>query len=98
MMAIRAFRSFHKAAIFSIKSSEVLKRTHRFNKMTSTSPEMVAQHDVAAMRINYKSEGLKMDEIEIKEPIVMFDKWFKMAKECAEIKEANAMSLATVSK
>ena len=65
--------------------------------MSSQPEAMLNRDEVAAMRITYKSHGLKMDELKKKEPFSMFDAWFRMAKECTLIKEANAMSLATVS-
>lgn len=65
--------------------------------MTSTSDKLLSKDEVAAMRINYKSQGLKFDELEKKEPLYMFDLWFKMAKDCTMIKEPNSMALATAS-
>ena len=66
-------------------------------KMTSTSDKLLSKDEVAAMRINYKSQGLKFDELEKKEPFYMFDLWFKMAKDCTMIKEPNSMAIATAS-
>ena len=71
---------------------------HQISRMSSTTHGMLSREEVAAMRINYKSQGLKLDELEKKEPFSMFDNWFKVAKDCTLIKEPNAMSLATVSK
>ena len=70
---------------------------HQISRMSSTTHGMLSREEVAAMRINYKSQGLKLDELEKKEPFSMFDYWFKVAKDCTLIKEPNAMSLATVS-
>ncbi len=58
---------------------------------------LLSKEEVAAMRINYDSKGLKVDELEKMEPFTMFDAWFKTAKECKDIIEANSMSLASVS-
>ena len=71
---------------------------HKIRKMSSPTQGMLSKDELAAMRISYKSQGLKFDEIEKKEPFSMFDKWFRMAKECTLIREPNAMSLATVSR
>ncbi|XP_065052826.1 pyridoxine/pyridoxamine 5'-phosphate oxidase-like isoform X1 [Rhopilema esculentum] len=67
------------------------------NAEMSSTGSILSKDEVASMRINYKSHGLKLEEFEKKEPLAMFDAWFKMAKECPLIKEANSMSLATVS-
>ena len=71
---------------------------HNASRMSSTTQSMLSTEEVAAMRINYKSQGLKLDELDKKEPYSMFDRWFKVARECTLIKEPNAMSLATVSR
>ena len=65
-------------------------------EMLSTA-RMLSKDEVASMRINYKSHGLKLEEFDKKEPLTMFDAWFKMAKECPLIEDASCMSLATVS-
>ena len=89
-----------------VKTASPLKCKHFLNncvnllvrnaEMSSTA-SMLSKDEVASMRINYKSHGLKLEEFDKKEPLTMFDVWFKMAKECPLIKEANSMSLATVS-
>jgi len=70
---------------------------HKIREMSSKTQGMLSKEELAAMRISYKSQGLKFDEVEKKEPFSMFDRWFKVAKECTLIREPNAMSLATVS-
>lgn len=90
----KAISSSYQARVFAYGLS-ALNNTKR---MSTTTQEMLSREAVAAMRINYKSHGLKMEDLERKEPFTMFDKWFKMAKDCTLIKEPNAMSLATASK
>ncbi|XP_014665904.1 PREDICTED: pyridoxine-5'-phosphate oxidase-like isoform X2 [Priapulus caudatus] len=52
------------------------------------------------MRIPYKSanETFTEDQIEIKDPFALFEKWFRTATECDAILEPNAMFLATSSR
>eukprot|EP00794_Sanderia_malayensis_P002957 gene2957-3407_t len=65
--------------------------------MSSSGEQPLSKDEVAFMRINYSSKGLHWEELEKVEPITMFDTWFKLAKDCVDIVEANSMSLATVS-
>ncbi|XP_018562256.1 pyridoxine-5'-phosphate oxidase [Anoplophora glabripennis] len=56
--------------------------------------------DVAGMRVNYNERtNLFLEEnLEIKEPFYLFDKWFKIVKNDPRTVEANAMCLATATK
>ena len=87
----QANRSLLHRCIFSATAQQ------QVAKMASTSDKLLGKDEVAAMRINYKSQGLKFDELEKKEPFYMFDLWFKMAKDCTMIKEPNSMAIATAS-
>lgn len=49
------------------------------------------------MRKKYREANTPFleDDIEVKDPIVLFGKWFEAAKQCGDIYEPNAMCLAT---
>ena len=49
------------------------------------------------MRITYDVSSIS-DELQKKNPIDLFQVWFQEAVQCPQIKEANAMTLATCSR
>lgn len=58
------------------------------NKMVDT--------NIAGMRIDYNHDKhLDTENLPTKDPISLFQIWFTEAKDCEEIEEPNAMTLAT---
>lgn len=59
----------------------------------------MAGDSVASMRTDYNlGRKLDADELEVKNPISLFEIWFDEAKNTEGIGEANAMTLATSTK
>lgn len=56
--------------------------------------------DISALRKKYKDSHTVFleDSIEKKDPIDLFEKWFKDVLDCPEIQEPNAMCLSTATK
>ena len=70
--------------------------TKRFSKCLFTK---MAGDSVASMRTDYNlGRKLDADELEVKNPISLFEIWFDEAKNTEGIGEANAMTLATSTK
>ncbi|XP_015762025.1 PREDICTED: pyridoxine-5'-phosphate oxidase-like [Acropora digitifera] len=57
--------------------------------------KMMRKEDVAAMRIDYKTQTFDDSCLVAKEPFMQFDAWFKEARTAEGIGEANAMVLTT---
>lgn len=53
------------------------------------------QRDLQNLRKSYDKAALLEENIP-KDPMDLFDQWFKMADDCEEIEEANAMNLASL--
>ena len=75
-------------------SKQLLKVTviRRFGLAIS---KMMRKHEVAAMRIDYKTPVFDESGLVAKEPFMQFDCWFKEATTAEGIGEANAMVLST---
>lgn len=69
------------------------KTVNRF--LTIEVGKMMRKEDVAAMRIDYKTQTFDDSCLVAKEPFMQFDAWFKEARTAEGIGEANAMVLTT---
>lgn len=58
----------------------------------------MALTEVSSMRIDYKESRIEDDQLPSLDPFKWFDIWFKEATQHSDIKEANAMNIATATK
>ncbi|KAF6041153.1 PNPO [Bugula neritina] len=71
----------------------LLIRTKTFAKTLSTAGKM---DDMSAFRISYNpKEPMDIDNLPSKDPMELFDLWFKEISSSEEVREPNAMTLAT---